>query len=176
MRSEFFVSFHGKCFTLLYSPFRMPTPPLLLCLFLLKRTEKKIFNLIVFEPSTDPEIYIELKTYNLFIPTSCDRLRLAATLADVNANDFGGSSCASLSVKPIFLNVETLACGTVFGYEYLIGLIRPPNDIAPNSSSNLMEANESLRGRDEAFILLLFLAKIEKKEEEKNKDKRQLIT
>lgn len=92
------------------------------------------------------------------MPNSCDRLRLAAILADVNANGFGStSSCASLSVKPIFLNVDTFACGTVFGYEYLIGLSRPPNEIAPNKSSNLMVANESLRGREDDFTLLLFL-------------------
>lgn len=92
------------------------------------------------------------------MPNSCDRLRLAAILADVNAMGFGSSSsAASLSVKPIFLNVDTFACGTVFGYEYLIGLMRPPNEIAPNKSSNLMVPNESLRGREDDFTLLLFL-------------------
>lgn len=86
---------------------------------------------------------------------SCDRLRFAATLADANAIGFRSSSSASWSVRPIFLNVDTFATGTVFGYEYLIGLTRPPNEIAPNKSSNLMEANESLRGRVDDFTLLL---------------------
>lgn len=93
------------------------------------------------------------------MPKSCERLRVPATLADVNASGFGSLSSASLSVKPIFLNVDTFAWGTVFGYEYLIGVSRAPNDIAPNKSSNLMEANESLRGRVDDFILLLFFGK-----------------
>lgn len=74
-------------------------------------------------------------------------------LADENDGLISSSNESSFVNPNVFIE-DTLACGTVFGYEYFTEFSRLSTESEPNKSSRCIVANESFR-RFEVFTLFL---------------------